>query len=157
MSFIANAKTSPEPAMVGNDGWFPDIDLSHMRDNMRLDGTVTTERLIQAVEAAILNVNQELDEWQDLQLEEHYSSLEAVPATKINGLSKLFILYRRAVYSCAKADLIERYRDYDTTASSLADKKSMEWLNEAPSEQRRNSHWAIADIMKRSRMTVELI
>ncbi len=65
--------------------------------------------------------------------------------------------YRRAVYSMAKADLIERYRDIDSTASSLTDKKSMEWMNDAPSEQRRNAHWAVADILGRTHATVELI
>lgn len=161
MSFIATAPPSasnaPDRAMVENDGWFPDIDLQHMRDAMRLDGTVTAPRLAQAVAAAILHVNQELDAWQDEQLAAGYLSLEAVPAKKVNRESKLLIHYRRAVYSTAKADLIERYRDYDSTAASLADKKSMEWLDNSPSEQRRNAHWAIADILRRHHLTVELI
>ncbi|MEO6934968.1 MAG: head completion/stabilization protein, partial [Collimonas sp.] len=65
--------------------------------------------------------------------------------------------YRRAVYCWAKADLTERYRDFDSTASSLSDKKMMEALDNAPSDQRRNAHWAITNIIGRSHMTVDLI
>ena len=163
MSFIAKSPVplttneTADPTIVENDGWFPAIDLHHMRDAMRLDGTVTTPRLVQAVAEAILHVNGELDAWQDEQLENGFSTLEVVPAKKINRESKLLIHYRRAVYSIAKADLLEKYRDYDTTASSMADKKSMGYLDDGPGEQRRNAHWAIADILQRHHLTVELI
>ncbi|MGS0740429.1 head completion/stabilization protein [Glaciimonas sp. GG7] len=161
MSFMAVAPVSApqenDTTIVENDGWFPDIALSHMRDAMRLDGTVTNPRLIQAVTDAILHVNQELDQWQDQQLANGYITLEAVPAKKINRESKLVIHYRRAVYSTAKADLLEKYRDYDSTASSATDKKAIDYLDHAPGEQRRNAHWAIADILQRQHLTVELI
>ena len=159
MSFIATAppsanqgSTSPNPAIVENDGWFPDIDLIHMRDAMRLDGTVTNPRLTQAIVEAIIHVNQELVGWKATQQAAGTTSMDAVPAPSVNRESTFVIHYRRAVYSTAKADLIERYRDIDTTASSLADKKSMDWQHDAPEDQRRNAHWAIADILGRTHM-----
>jgi hypothetical protein len=164
MSFIAIAPSSagagtslPEVGNVENDGYYPDIVLQDVRDNMRLDGTVTTPRLIQAIVAAILHVNAELRDWKCQQIAAGYASLAAVPADRIHRESVLIAHYRRAVYSTAKADLIERYRDYDSTASSLSDKKTMEALDNAPGEQRRNAHWAIADIIGRPHVTVELI
>lgn len=166
MSFIAlpprtapaaDTPPAPTPAIVENDGWFPDIALAEMRDTMRLDGTVTDARLVQAVVDAVLQVNRELADWQGAHAAAGVATLAAVPATRINRESRLLAQYRRAVYSTAKADLIERYRDYDTTSSSLTDKKSMEWLDEAPGVQRRNAQWAIADIVGRTHLTVELI
>lgn len=164
MSFIATATpspnqgaTSPDPLVIENDGWFPDINLSHMRDAMRLDGTVTNPRLAQAIIEAIIHVNQELEDWQMQNMATGSLSMADIPAVTINRESKLAIHYRRAVYSTAKADLIERYRDIDSTASSMTDKKNMEWLNDAPEYQRRNAHWAIADIVGRTHSTVELI
>lgn len=167
MSFMA-LPPSPQPAaapappvstpgVIENDGWFPDIALVDMRDAMRLDGTVTDARLVQAVVDAILHVNRELADWQGKHATGGIAALADVPATHINRESRLLAQYRRAVYSTAKADLIERYRDYDSTATSLTDKKSMEWLDEAPGAQRRNAQWAIADIVGRSHLTVELI
>ncbi|AMP13376.1 phage head completion family protein [Collimonas pratensis] len=143
--------------MVENDGFYVDIHLPQMRDAVRLDGTVTDVRLREAVIAAILHVNYELRDWKLLQIAAGYASLAAVPADRIDRESVLISLYRRAVYCSAKADLIERYRDYDSTASSLSDKKMMEALDNAPGDQRRNAHWAIADIIGRSHLTVELI
>lgn len=148
---------SPAPGIVENDGWFPDILLTEMRDAMRLDGTVTDARLVQAVVDAILQVNRELADWQGKQAAAGNATLVDVPATRINRESRLLAQYRRAVYSTAKADLIERYRDYDSTATSVSDKKSMEWLDEAPGAQRRNAQWAIADMVGRTHLTVELI
>lgn len=165
MSFIAlppspqpaSTPAPPAPGVIENDGWFPDIALNEMRDAMRLDGTVTDARLVQAVVEAILHVNRELEMWQGQHAQAGIASLADVPATRINRESRLLAQYRRAVYSTAKADLIERYRDYDTTATSLSDKKSMEWLDEAPGAQRRNAQWAIADMVGRTHLTVELI
>lgn len=139
--------------IVSNDGWFPDIDLTDVRDAMRLDGTVTHARLKQAVRAAILYVNNELQSWKA----SHAAGcpdMASIPAPVIDGESPLSISYRRAVYCMAKADLIERYRDYDTTGEG---NKKAQWLESSPDEQRRNAHWAIADMMQRRHLTVEII
>ncbi|MGK5051421.1 head completion/stabilization protein [Janthinobacterium sp. RB2P8] len=151
------APPAPAAGVIENDGWFPDILLTDMRDAMRLDGTVTDARLVQAVVDAILQVNRELTDWQGKQAAAGIAALVDVPAARINRESRLLAQYRRAVYSTAKADLIERYRDYDSTATSVSDKKSMEWLDDAPGAQRRNAQWAIADIVGRTHLTVELI
>ncbi|QRX82315.1 head completion/stabilization protein [Glaciimonas sp. PAMC28666] len=161
MSFMAITQVTSHQAddftTVENDGWFPPIDLPHMRNAMRLDGTVTGPRLTQAVIDAILHVNEELSAWKQMQVVAGYLALVDIPASQVNRESKLMIYYRRAVYSTAKADLLEKYRDYDSTASSMADKKSMAYLDEAPGEQRRNAHWAIANLVGRPQLTVELI
>ncbi|WP_211474675.1 head completion/stabilization protein [Collimonas humicola] len=163
MSFIAFEPSPPfsaplpAAAVVENDGFYIDIHLSQMRDAERLDGTVTEIRLRQAVIAAILHVNHELRDWKLEQIAAGFASLAAVPADRVDRESVNVSHYRRAVYCWAKADLTERYRDFDSTASSLSDKKTMEALDNSPSDQRRNAHWAIANIMGRSHMTVELI
>ena len=163
MSFIAfepsppSSPPAPAAAVVENDGWYVDIQLSQMRDAERLDGTVTEVRLRQAVVAAILHVNNELRDWKLEQIAAGYASLAAVPADRVDRESILIAHYRRAVYCWAKADLTERYRDFDSTASSLNDKKTMDVLDDAPSDQRRNAHWAITDIIGRHHSTVELI
>lgn len=157
MSFIATEDlTSADtgPIIIENDGWFPNIDLSLMRDAMRLDGTVTDPRLKQAVIAAIIHVNSELSVWQKTQQLNSIATLADVPSSTVNKESVLIAKYQRAIYSTAKADLIERYRDYDTTGEG---NKKAEWLDNSPDEQRRNAHWAVADILQRTHTTVELI
>ncbi|MCO1344221.1 head completion/stabilization protein [Burkholderia multivorans] len=54
----------------------------------------------------------------------------------------------------AKATLIERYRDYDTTGDGA---RRADELEPQSDELRRDARWAISDIVGRPRVTVELI
>ncbi|BEV17385.1 head completion/stabilization protein [Herbaspirillum sp. DW155] len=163
MSYIDEVPVTAAPTMpadvkaITNDGFFPDISMPAMRDAMRLDSTVTDARLRPALIDAILTANRLLRDWQAGHLASGVQKLEEVPALKVDGESQYVAHYRRAVYSFAKADIFESYRDYDTTASALTDKKNMEWMDMAPDVQRRNGHWAINDILGRTHATVELI
>jgi hypothetical protein len=158
MPFLAAAPSpSPEPiATVQNDGWWPDIDVEVARRTMRLDGTVTPERLAHALAAAILEVNMDgpVAAWAAQQAAAGATSLAAIVAPKVGNVSRLVYLYTRAVYAFATADLIERYVDYDTAASGL---KKSELQHEAPDEHRRNGRWAARQLVGAARSTVELI
>ncbi len=154
-SFVTTQYTDPDtPITIKNDGWFPDIELTAMREATRLDGTVTDPRLKQAAIEAIIHVNGELSAFKIAQLAAGIESLETMEADQVNEESIHLARYRRAVYSMAKADLIERYRDFDLTGEG---NKKAEWLADSPDEQRRNAQWAIADILGKPHMTVELI
>ncbi|QBI48235.1 head completion/stabilization protein [Burkholderia pseudomallei] len=97
-----------------NDGFFPDIDLSALRDAMRLDGTVTAERLRHAARDALLTVNDELAAWRARQRAAGAATLADVPAPRIDGESAHVARYRRAVYHLTHADVTEKYRGYDS-------------------------------------------
>jgi len=156
MSFIAPApaiRTVP-PQAIANDGFFPDIQLDATRQALRLDGTVTDERLRFALVGALLEANNSLAAWKAAQRAGGHASLADVPADQLDGVSRLQHAYVRAVYSLAKADLIERMTDYDTTA---AGQKRAEWLSEASDDHRRNARFAIADVIGAARAVVELI
>lgn len=62
--------------------------------------------------------------------------------------------YGRAIGCSAKAVLLERYRDYDTTA---AGNKKSDQLDSPVDDLRRDARWAISGILGISRNTVELI
>ncbi len=157
-SFIAVAPV-PTPAQpggqpIGNDGFFPDIDVDQARAAMRLDGTVTPERLRAALVDAALSVNDELAAWRGRQLAAGFAELGAVPAQRIDGLSRHVHRYLRAVHCTAAAWLIERYRSFDATAAG--DRKA-EAENTSVDDLRRDARWAISDIAGAPRTTVELI
>lgn len=164
MTFIANAPggppsspAQPSSTLITNDGFFPDIDLAAMRDAIRLDGTVTDSRLTAATVDAIIFVNDQVKDLKVSAQSAGHSSMAAIPAAQVNQQSVLISHYLRAVYCTAKADLIERYKDYDTTATSLDDKKLVGFLANGPDEERRNAAWAISKLMGRHHVTVELI
>ena len=156
MSFLG---TEPAPAAddetsLTNDGWFPAVDLAELRAAVRLDGTVTPARLRHAAVNAMASVNAELASYKEAQLYAGHADLANVPAAKIADESVQLQRYRRAVYGCVQADLIEHYRDFDTTG---AGDKAAEKLELRLDDLRRDVRWAISDLVGRRRTTVELI
>jgi hypothetical protein len=60
----------------------------------------------------------------------------------------------RAVQAAAGAEVCERYRGYDTTASGA---KSADENTPTIDDYRRDQRWAIRDFLGKSRTTVELL
>jgi phage tail protein X len=139
---------------VENVAWFPSIDLAHMREAVRLVGTVTTARLRDAVIAAIDEVNHELASWRAPLEAAGVASLAELSADKIGGESVQLARYRRAVYFLARADLTEKYRDFDSTKSGANDADELVTTIDAD---RRNARQAINDMRGVARTTIELI
>lgn len=150
--FVAGGTTAEN--IIGNNGWWPDIDANDVRDTLRLDGAVTEARLEAALINAMLSVNRELAVWQASQQATGYASADAVPGELIAEETALIHHYRRAVYSTAGAELCERYRDYDSTSAGNARADKIE---PGVDDYRRDARWAISDILGLGRSTVELI
>lgn len=152
-AFIATGgSTAPYP--ITNDGWFPDLDGQHMRESLRLDGSVTDARLETAAVNAVIEVNRELKGFKFSNLAAGRESLADVPADSIQGESELLHLYRRAIYCTAGAELAERMRDYSATGDGS---ERAEALTPTADEYRRDARWAIRSILGRVHTTVELI
>ncbi len=152
-AFIAaggNATSYP----ITNDGWFPDLDGQHLRDSLRLDGSITDARLETAAVNAMIEINRELKAWKAQQLAAGNASLADVPADQIQGESQLLHLYRRAIYCSAGAELAERMRDYSATGDGA---ERAEALTPTADEYRRDARWALRSILGRVHTTVELI
>lgn len=156
MNFLGNppAPTAAEEQVLVNDGWFPDIDLAQLRATARLDGTVTPQRLRHSAVQAVLSINAELQVYKGAQLALAHKTLGDVPALQVDGKSAQIARYLRAVYCAAQADLVERYRDFDTTG---AGDKAAEKLELRCDDLRRDVRWAVSDLLGLRRTTVELI
>lgn len=158
MSFIAT-EPSTDPAqpagdaIVTNDGFFPDIDLVKLRDAMRLDGTVTAARLRDAAIAAVISVNDELTAWKAGQIAAGIEALADIPP-KIGGIGVQMSRYLAAVHRTAKADLTERYRDFDTTKTGATEADKLDCTI---GDDRRAARWAVRDMLGLPRSTIELI
>ncbi|WP_337263335.1 MULTISPECIES: head completion/stabilization protein [unclassified Serratia (in: enterobacteria)] len=164
MSFLATEPArqasetpSDEDTVITNTAFWPDISLGDLRKVMRLDGQVTTERLRHAAIEAMTNVNNELKAWRVKQQAAGFETLNTVPANDeemIDNESVLLQRYRRAVYCHAKANLVERRRDVDTTGDgeNLAEK-----LSTTITDLWRDARWAIQDIQGNQRGIAELV
>ncbi|MEE9946553.1 head completion/stabilization protein [Pseudomonas sp. 382] len=139
---------------INSDPFWPSIDLDSLRETLRIDSSVTPARLETAVVAAILSVNRDLAKWRVAKQAEGFTVLDDVPSEQILDKSQLVHLYVRAVECAAGAEVCERYRNYDSTASGA--KKADET---APTieDYRRDQRWAVRDFLGTSRTTVELL
>jgi hypothetical protein len=154
LSFNGTAETDPAPTPVTNDGWLPDVDPAAVRDAQRIPAGITAPRLRAAIIGAIIAVGNELEGWQAQQQAAGYTSLADVPAKRIDGKSRLELLYGQADAAYAKADLVERYRDVDFTGAGQRDADA---LQPSIGELRRDAIHAVRDILGRGRTDIELI
>lgn len=154
MSLIAAGGETESTATVENAEFFPVLELDQFRAAMRVDGTITDGRATHALESALFDVNQQLAAWAAEKQESGAASINDVQPPPWLPAGAYKRLYLRAVYATAKASLIERYRDYDS--SGEGDNKA-EKLDPVADDYRRDASWAISDITGRRRSTVELI
>ena len=153
--FIVTAPTVPanEPMIVSGPFW-PEIDPAQIREAQRIDGTIPAGRLRMVVIEAIATTNYSLRIWRDEQIANGISTMAAIEAEEIDHVSVLAHRYVRAVGCLAKALLLERYKDFDT--SGKGDKRA-DMLTDPIDDCRRDHLNALADIVGRPRTTVELI
>ena len=143
------------PAPIDTGGWFPQIDPTLFRDEQRVDANAITDaRVRQALVNAIIRVGRDLKDWRLDQVAAGFATLDLVPADKVDGVSELTTLYRRAVFTAAKAEIVERFVDVDLTGRG---ERSADQLDPTVAELRRDSVHAVREILGVGRMTVELL
>ncbi|WP_338570632.1 head completion/stabilization protein [Erwinia billingiae] len=154
MQFVAPEKATGTPEIIPNNSFWPDIDLATFRSVMRVDGTVTPQRLKQVVLTAMAEVNAELYPWREQQELHGFNNLDGVPAEQLAGRSVRLHHYENAVWCWARAVLNERYQDFDATAAAA---KRGEELEDATGDLWRDARWAISRVQNAPHCTVELI
>ena len=164
-AFIAN-QPNPAPSTLDKldplpaDGdFFPAVDMNLMRKALRIDGTVTPERMRNAAIAAQMQLSAELKPLRSS--ETGLSALwqldllnRGTPLAEKPTFSRPEELYFRAIVCLTGAELTDRYRSFDSTAEG---NKRANVLEETIGNLRRDARWAIRDLLGRTRTTVELI
>ncbi|WP_302141757.1 head completion/stabilization protein [Halomonas alkalicola] len=156
MSLIA-AGTGPQeapPEALANNGFWPEITPGDFRETQRLDGTVTQPRLEHALRVAMADVNRQLADYQAQHQAAGIEGAQGIPLEPWQMEGHHALLYRRAVYAQAHAELLERYRDISATGQG--DERG-EAKDLAADDYRGDARWAIAELTGRTHSTVELI
>lgn len=151
---ITAPKETIEDTAISNDAFFPVVNLEVLRDENRIDSTITEARLRSQVIEAMINVNMQLASVKSSANENGKNALSEISEELINGIDINTHRYLRAVGCLTKASLTERYRDYDSTQKG---NKNADDLQNNIEDLRRDAYWAIADILGEQRTNVELI
>lgn len=152
---IAHGTNPPSPTLepIANNGFWPEINPNDFREEERVH-SVTSKRLTQSLRAAMADVNRQLADYQAEQQESGRATIDEVPVENWQTPGDLQLLYRRAVYAQAQADLLERYRD--ASATGEGDERG-EAKDLAADDYRADARWAIAELTGINHTTVELI
>jgi hypothetical protein len=151
--FTASPDAVAEAPIV-NDGFFPNIEPAAVREAARIPTSITPARLRAAILGALLTLKGDLRAYKAREITAGHARLDDVPADQLDGQSELLIMYQRAVALYAKAELIERHRDFDTTSAGGNDAQE---LTPTIGELRRDALHAVRDILGKPRTTIDLI
>lgn len=134
----------PVNAIVVADGWFPPVALAAVRAPLRLgDGAVSTQRLTEAVEGAMLTAFRELACWRTTQIAAGHANLSAVTELTLNSRNRAVVLWERIVRTFAAAELADLHRDLSATDDGLnrAEERGL-----TADDYRRMAYAAVADL-----------
>jgi hypothetical protein len=151
---IPSSPPQAKERRISSSRFWPDIEPTAIRLQQRIDNTIPPERLRTALIESIASVNNALLQWRQTHEASGVESLEEIQAEEIDGTSIHVHRYQRAVGCLAKALLLERLRDFDATGKG---ERKAEFLTDPIDDCRRDHLAAIADIVGRNRITVELI
>lgn len=143
---ISSPVPAPDPpnAVVVADGWFPPVALADVRDRLRLgEGAVTNDRLIEAMEGAMVHAFRELVDWRTARVLAGATELEDVTPDVLNGRNYAVLLWERIVRYFAGADLSADYRDVTATDQGLDRAAEKDLTSD---ELRRRALAAVADL-----------
>ena len=142
---ISTPVPAPEPddAQVVADGWFPPVKLADVRDRLRLGEVVTTERLTEAIENAMVLALRELSAWRTARVLEGKADLAAVTVETLNNRNYAELLWERVVRCFAGAEILAEYCDVSATDQGMDRATEKDAIGE---EYRRRALAAVADL-----------
>jgi hypothetical protein len=139
---------------VDFDGFYPALSLAAARAAMRIPTDITDARLCDALAAAMLEIADDLAAWRAVQDAAGFAVLADCSDRMVAGEKRLVMLWRRAVHQLAMADLAEIQRGPDSTPAGM-DRAGP--LDITAADYRRNSRWAVRDMLGIPHTTIELI
>ena len=152
MTIILNEKEDI-PAII-NDGFFPDVEPEVFKDTQRIADSVSNQVMRAKLITAIKKVRNDLEAYKTAQLNAGYMSLMEVPSDHIDNQSIVVSDYFDAVFSYAKAGILDVYQDTDTT---VIDDDNLDLKTVSVDNYRRDGFEAIRRILDQPRATIELI
>ena len=154
-STIAPPSTATPVGTVAGDGFWPDVDLDALRKGIRVDQTVTPERLRDVACSAILDIMVELADWRAEQRTLGHDRLEDVPGRhQVDGRSDYQIRWVQAVQAVVAADLGDRH--LGQAARSAGVDRAEEFAIDVDLH-RSNVTWAVRAFLGLPRIIAEVI
>jgi len=102
-----SSATTPENRDINCGSFWPVISSAKFYEVYRIPAELPESTVMDYLRQAIVRVIEALAEWKIEQTAAGYAALAAVPQDQIDGFGKLVLLWERAVYCEAKAELLK--------------------------------------------------
>ena len=140
--------------LVAGDDFWPGLSIAEFASSMRIPDTVDTIRNRDALRGGMLAVRREMRSWKLSHTEAGIAKLSDIGAETIDGVHAGELLYTRAVFHTAAAELAETHADISATAEG---RERNEGRESVAQDLRRIATHAIRDLKGITRTAVELI
>lgn len=148
------AAAVPVADAIAGDGWWPALSIAAFRDVIRVGTMVSDARAREALLGAAITIGDALADWRAGHEAAGIVALGDVPARAIGDESRATVLWRRAVYATAAADLAETHNDISATDQG---RKSTDARATSAADHRRSATAAIRDLLGQTRARVALL
>jgi len=155
MTFVpAQSQIETQETTLTNDGFFSDVTTQEFRAAMNV-GTDFDDTVVEnGLTNAMFSINTQLSDWRKEQIAAGYAIIEDTPAPLVAGQTQKVFFYKQAVFSYARARLLEMRRDISTTDKGHDRADNLEGTI---ADYERQAHESVQAILGRNRVTVELI
>lgn len=151
MSWDQPTNTVPENVTIVAGNFWPDVTTGEFRDLYRIPAELPQNTVVDHLRLAAVRVRAALKSWASLQ---EAATLVEVDQEEIDGTGELVMLWRRAVYCDAKAEILRETVTVDRRAEAENAAKS---APETEEKYREFSQDAIRQIVGMQRVTIELL
>jgi len=151
MSFTGKSNAT-STTIVSNDGWWPDMAVADFQERYRMPRDYVEPVLVDGLQIAMAWANEQLVGWRSAH--PAAASLEAVDAPQLGGEPLPLLHYRRAVFSYAKAYLLQQFPTINRRDAAGNEARESE---ETEGTFLEYAQQAVAALRGESLVTVELI
>lgn len=95
--------------IIKNDGFWPDLDLAEFQTERAMSPNINTALLRDAIVSAIVEINFSLDKYKVKQIALGINKANDAGMVSVEGVSSTVIIYKKAVFARAKADLLGEF------------------------------------------------
>lgn len=100
---------SQQKVIIKNDGFWPDLDLSEFQVERAMSPNINDRLLRDAIVSAVVEINLTLEQYKNTQISKGINRASDCGVVSVDGTSSTVIIYKKAVFARAKADLIGEF------------------------------------------------
>lgn len=94
---------------IKNDGFWPDLNLSEFQIERAMSPNINDRLLRDAIVSAVVEINLTLEQYKNTQISKGINTASNCGVVSVDDTSSTVIIYKKAVFARAKADLIGEF------------------------------------------------